>query len=350
MKIAIDVSPLSSGHAIRGVGFYLKNLLKALRKYHPEHEYSEFTHSLSAVSNADVVHYPYFDPFFLTLPFFTSKKIVVTVHDLTPLILPGDFPVGVKGKIAWEIQKYALKRAQRIITDSQVSKRDIERLTGISSGTIDSVYLAAGEQFIVLPENKVSSVRKKYHVPDVFALYVGDGTANKNLPRLVKAMSKENIHLVMVGKSLVDESVDLSNVWTKDIQDVRSLAKANPQEISLLGFISDDDLVGLYNAASVFVMPSLYEGFGLPILEAFSCGCPVVTSEKGSLQEIAGGAAHIIDPYDIESIANGAKKVLQDKKYAHQLREAGLRRSKDFSWEKTAQETVASYEKVGNRQ
>lgn len=343
MKIALDVSPLSSMSKVRGVGFYLKNLLNALKKYHPEHEYIEFTGS-RIPKNADIVHYPYFDPFFLTLPHFSSKKVVVTVHDLTPLVLHELFPVGLKGMLAWRLQRLALLRVSRIITDSVSSKNDIVRLAGVKASRVDSVYLAAGEHFEKKPKAVSDAIKKKYRLPEKFAFYVGDVTPNKNILRLVQACMQTQTPLVIAGKVFTDTSVDMTHPWTKELEDVREIAEKHTEIIYLLGFVSDEDLIALYNAASVFVMPSLYEGFGLPVVEAFSCGTPVVCSDNGSLKEVAGDAAYTINPLDVSDIASAIQKVLLDTTFAEKLSKKGLERAKNFSWKNTADETISSYQ------
>lgn len=123
MKIAIDVSPLESGHKVRGVGFYLSNLLDSLNTYFPQHTYHQIKRGEKVPTDADVIHYPYFDPFFITLPLKFSKPTVITIHDLTPLKFPTLFPAGKKGRFKWEIQKRLVKKASRIITDSHNSKK-----------------------------------------------------------------------------------------------------------------------------------------------------------------------------------------------------------------------------------
>lgn len=345
MRIAIDVSPLSSGHKVRGVGFYLKNLLTALRKYQPQHEYIEFT-GKAIPANADIIHYPYFDPFFLTLPFFSKKPTVVTVHDLTPLVLHHLFPVGLKGMLKWRLQRLALRNVSRIITDSLASKKNIQQLVGMVPSKVDAVYLAAGEHFGKLDKAAIDAVNKKYNLPQVFALYVGDITPNKNILRLLQACMQIHVPLVIAGKVFTDTSIDVSHPWVQELVDVREIAKKHPDSVHLLGFVGDEDLVALYNAASVFVMPSLYEGFGLPVVEAFSCGTPVICSNKGSLEEVAGNAALLVDPLDVGEIARGVEKVIKDKKLAQELSKKGLERAKDFSWEKTAEATITSYQKA----
>lgn len=350
MNIAIDISPLKSGHylqhRVRGTGFYLQNLRASLEKYYPENKYVYFTRGERVEGNPDVVHYPYFEPFFLTLPIFSKYKKIVTVHDLTPLVFPEHFKAGLKGSLKWLIQKQAMLSCERVITDSESSKNDITKFTGVDPGKIKVVYLAAGQEFEVLKDqNKKEEVIKKFKLPNKFALYVGDATWNKNLPRLIEASVKSKTFLVMVGKALLNEQIDHSNPWNKDLSLVQKLAKEN-SNIIRLGFVSSEDLVALYNAATLFVMPSIYEGFGLPILEAMNCGCPVVASKGGSLAEIVGDAGLFVDSYDLDSISKGIKAVFEDQGLREKMSAKGLEQAKKFTWKKTADETMRVYESV----
>ncbi len=345
MKIAIDISPLQSGHSVRGQGFYLSRLKDALEKYFPTHTYLFFEGKSPHSDSYDLIHFPYFDPFFLTLPFPKNKKTIVTVHDLTPLVFPTLFPIGVKGKVKWEVQKQSLRRAVRVITDSYASKRDISRLTQISESKIDVVYLAAGEEFKVmdLSSAQTDQVRGQYDLPEKFILYVGDVTANKNLVRLVTACKERNLPLVMVGKSLTLTDYDTSHPWNRELAKVQELTSSS-SHIKLLGFVSTEDLVTLYNLATVFVFPSLYEGFGLPVLEAMQCGCPVITTKGGSLEEVSGDAAYFVDPLSTTSIGEGIEKVFGDEKLRAELKRKGIDQAERFTWKKTAEETIKSYE------
>lgn len=347
MKIAIDISPLSSGHKVRGTGFYLEHLRNALLASNSPHEFNFFSSEKDISKNVDIVHYPYFEPFFLTLPLKRMHKTVVTVHDLTPLVFPKLFPVGLKGVVKWRIQRLALKGVEAIITDSIASQKDIVRLVGVREKRVSVAYLAAGEQYRVLDKDNPlrKKVRQKYHLPEEFVLYVGDVTANKNLPRLVAACVESHVPLVMVGKSLAQETFDTSNVWNADLVTVKNMVK-NHTNIHLVGFVESEELVALYNEATVFAMPSLYEGFGLPILEAMASGCPVITSHGGSLSEVAQDAAYIVDEYSQESIAAAIQDIFFSKEIQKELREKGLKQVKKFSWDKTAQETIRVYEKV----
>lgn len=341
MKVAIDISPLKSGHKARGVGFYLTNLKKALVTYFPEHEYIFFEKKEQIYQKIDLIHYPYFEPFFLTLPFFEQYKRVITVHDLTPLVFPDHFPAGIRGNLSWQVQKLSLKRSDAIITDSDSSSRDVGKYAGISRKKIHTVYLAAGEEFKVMKSER-SQIIKKYKLPEKFVLYVGDVTWNKNLPRLIEAMKELKLPLVMVGKSLVQKDFDQSNPWNNDLVTVQKETEGDSNFIKL-GFVPTDDLVALYNVATVFVFPSIYEGFGLPVLEAMQSGCPVVTTKGGSLTEVAGDAAYFVDGYDTKSIAKGIGEVFEATKLQNSLREKGFAQAKKFSWKQAAKQTIDIY-------
>lgn len=342
MKIAFDISPLQTGHKIRGVGFYVSHLKNALEKYFPEEEYT-FFNSRSEIKEADVIHFPYFEPFFLSQPFPTKRNMVTTIHDLTPLRFPDHFPSGMKGKLMWELQKNLAKQGGGIITDSNHSKKDIVDLLNVPESFVHVVYLAAGEEF--KPVGNTQEVKKKYNLPEKFALYVGDVTWNKNLPRIIRAAEKAGVPLILVGKSITQTDFDKDNPWNKDLVEVQELLQVT-KNTQALGFVSSEDLVSLYNSATVFVMPSLYEGFGLPILEAMQSGCPVITSREGSLPEVAGSAAYYVNAYDEKEISKGIREIFENKKLQADLTEKGVKQSSKFSWKRTALETVQVYKNI----
>lgn len=348
MVIGIDNSPLVSthklAHKIRGTGFYTKNLIEALQKYHPENEYVLFTQGERIEGKLDIYHYPYFEPFFLSLPFRKRGKTIITIHDLAPLVFPEMFPVGIKGKLKYSLQKLLAKRADAIITDSESSKKDIIKLLGFEQNQVYSIPLAAGEQFVKksISREEKEMLQKKYGLPEQFALYVGDATPNKNLKRLVDAAILADIPLVMVGGALTKQDINVNHPWNRDIVYVQKKALEN-KKIQLLGYVTDKDLVDLYNIAELFVFPSLYEGFGLPVLEAAACGCPVVTSMGGSLPEVMGESALYIDPYSVQDISEKMTEMLTDKKIQKKYSELGLIQAGKFSWEKTANLTVKVY-------
>ncbi|HVZ67450.1 MAG TPA: glycosyltransferase family 1 protein [Patescibacteria group bacterium] len=345
MKVGIDISPLSSGHKVRGVGFYVKLLKDNIAELDKKNEYSFFEGN--PPPNLDLVHYPYFDPFQITLPSHFSNKTMVTVHDLTPIVFGQHFPAGLMGKLRWAFQKKRLKRVDSILADSECSKKDIVKITGISEEKIKVVYLAANKIYkkIKLGSN-ASQVKKKFSLPDEFVLYVGDATWNKNLPKLIESIKKTSYKLVLVGKVWENTFETVSdNPWNEDLKKVLKEIDQDEQFIKL-GFVSDEDLAIVYNLATVFIMPSIYEGFGLPVLEAMSCGTPVITTRGGSLPEVAGQAGYYVDVEDVENIREGINAMMTDKKLRDLFSKKSIEQSKKFSIKKMITDTVSSYASV----
>lgn len=350
MKIAIDVSPVSADrflmHRVRGVGSYIDNLKTALEQYNQENTYIFFTRGKKLPKDVDLVHYPYFEPFFLTLPLVKTFPTVVTVHDLTPLVFPEHFPPGLRGSVKWLVQKFSVQQAAKIISDSACSKRDIIRYAHVADSKIHVVHLAASDVFKPIKNKQLLvSIREKYKLPEKFVLYVGDVTWNKNVPRLIEAIKKINLILVIVGKALTVKDFDRQNPWNKDITLVEKLVEGDTRVIRL-GFVDTNDLAAIYNLATVFAMPSLYEGFGLPVLEAMACGVPVVTTKCGSIPEVAEECAYYVDPNDIDSIAKGIEEVFSNSRLRETLSHTGIVQAKKFSWKKTAQQTADVYKSL----
>lgn len=368
MRIAIDISPLSSGHKVRGVGFYVKLLSENLESIDKKNKYVFFEGS-KIPKEVDIVHYPYFDPFFITLPKILPKKTVVTVHDLTPIVFKKHFPAGIRGKIKWLIQKNRLNRTDYVIADSECSKRDIEKLVGIGGARVKVVYLGVNGSFKPLASGTWRvAIKKKYGLPENFLLYVGDATWNKNLPRLIEAVRKTKHKLVLVGKvwsptrlpaqrasspegrgevqpGLRPGGEVSNNLWNNDLREVLKEIENDDQFIKL-GFVPDEDIVKIYNIATASIMPSIYEGFGLPVLEAMSCGCPVISSRGGSLPEVGGDAVFYVDDKDTESIKSGINKLFEDKELREEFSKKGIIRAKKFSIKKMVEQTIEVYEIV----
>lgn len=341
MNIAIDTSPLSSGHRTRGTGVYTRCLVDALKVYVPEHTYQLLTTHDSASKHVDLIHYPYFDPYFLTLPWKRTAPTVVTVHDLIPLVFRDKFPSGIRGQVKWSIQKKLLSTVSRIITDSKSSKKDIVQITGIAEEKIDVIYLAPAPTLKpVANPTDLRKIQKKYNLPKEYVLYVGDVNWNKNIMGLLEGIAKTNVPLMLVGKAFVDESL-------REVQEVNAQIKLLHLEdrVYKLGYVPDDELRALYSLALCLVQPSWYEGFGLPVLEAFACGCPVIASNNSSLVEIRG-PSFSVDPGDSESISDAIKSVQTfDVKKRQQIIREGFSWVRQFTWEKTAKETASVYER-----
>jgi len=376
MKVAVDVTPLKTAHQFRGIGAYTKRLVEALQSLKVADFSVELIEKGEIPKDCDIVHYPYFDLFWPTLPLIKKKKTVVTIHDVIPLVFPEQYPPGIKGNLRFQKQKLALKTVNAAICDSKNSKKDIVKYLGFPKDKIFVVYLAAGEEFKKLAfrrnlakraiGNSKLEIQKRYHLPNQFVLYVGDVNYNKNIRGLVKACEQIKTPLVIVGKQAVEKDIDRTHpenrdlVWLQDycqssVVSLQSSVFSRPfrrnlakraSSVILTGFVPDEDLVIIYSLASVYCQPSFYEGFGLPVLEAMACGTPVVTSKKSSLPEVAGKAAIMVDPNDINDIANGLTVAIEDENLREDLIQRGLEQAKKFSWEKVANETYKVYQKV----
>ncbi|MBU2577823.1 glycosyltransferase family 4 protein [Patescibacteria group bacterium] len=339
IRVGIDLSPLDDQSKYRGIGKYTERLVGALKKV-SDIELIDY----SKEKNVDLIHYPFFDFFFLTLPLFKPKKTVVTIHDCIPLAFPDQYPPGVKGRSKFLIQRTSLTNASAVITDSENSKNDIVKYLNYPTEKIHVVYLAADSSFGVVKNVKEKNeIRKKYKLPKKFVLYVGDVNYNKNLPSLIKAFSqvRDKADLVLVGKSFENKNLN-------EVKEILSLIKelGLEEKVHFTGYVADADLKVIYNLASVYCLVSLYEGFGLGVLEAMSCGCPVVTSNLSSLPEAVGDSALLIDPYSIDEISKAIKKFLDSKKEREEYTKKGIKRAGLFSWRKVAEETAEVYKKV----
>lgn len=327
MKVAIDSGPLTSGHAVRGIGVYTRELLKALKN--PGLDVSK-----TDISQYDVVHFTSFKPFDISLPFSKPKgtKFVLTIYDLIPLIYPEHYPSGTRGWFNWQINKYLIKKnVDAIITISETSKKDICRFLGVDPNMVHVIYLAPRSIFQPITDQRsLITLQKKYSLPDSFALYVGDVNYNKNIPVLVEACKMAKMPLVICGKQAKGiENQELNHPELKHLKDI------DWSEVTRLGFIPDEDLAAIYNLASVYIQPSLYEGFGLPVLEAVACNTPVVAAKTQALVEILGDDVYYVDPYDPKEMA---ASILNPNK--------NVKLPRSYNWEKTASETLKLYEKI----
>jgi len=263
----------------------------------------------------------------------TQAKLVTTIHDLTFLKFPDSHTSYAKAVHKRHL-KQVRKHADAVIAVSQSTKKDLIKY-GIAEDKIKVIYEAASPIF--KPQTnltKIKAVKKKYNIKNKYILSVGTQEPRKNLYRLIKAFSSLTNHypklqLVIVGKFGWGDQIEPRN------------------NVKLLGFIPDEDLALLYSAAKFFVYPSLYEGFGLPVLEAMACGCPVITSNTSSLPEVGGSAALYINPkkpYDIFKAMQMLMKVSPSKLKI--LAQKSLDQAKQFSWHKTAKQTLEIYKNL----
>jgi glycosyltransferase involved in cell wall biosynthesis len=238
----------------------------------------------------------------------------------------------------------AARRATRIMTVSESSKRDILRFVNVPPEKIDVIYNSYDERFGIEPaEEDVVRVRERYQLNDEFVLYAGNVKPHKNLGRLIEAFhlvrkrGMNNLKLVMIGDEISKYSALRRAVHQYQLH----------KYVRFLGYLPEETLAVMYRLAGVFVFPSLYEGFGLPPLEAMASGTPVVTSNVSSLPEVAGDAAVLVDPYDPHAIAEGIYQVLSDEQLRRALRLKGVARAGQFSWEQSVRRVHAIYDEVG---
>lgn len=356
MKIAIDISQVVYG---TGVSVYTKNLVDNLLRIDGDNEYILFAGSLrrkgkilSMYPSARIFPIPptLADLVWNRLHMFPIEKLigsvdvlhtsdwseppsnapkVTTVHDLAPFLYPNLFPRDIIRNIV-DVHKHKLswvrKESKRIIVPTNATKIDLINL-GFKEPLIRVIPESIPEGYKKASEEEIKRILRKYKIFGNYVLSVGIDP-RKNTEKIIKAFEHSaagrDLKMVMVG----------SPKYTR-IKESRN--------IRILGRVETDDLITLYSGASALIYPSYYEGFGLPILEAFACGCPVVTSDISSMAEVAGGAAALVDPYKTESIVEGIDKVLRGPK---SFIEKGLRRVQDFSWEKTARMTLDVYREV----
>jgi glycosyltransferase involved in cell wall biosynthesis len=273
----------------------------------------------------DLFHAPHY-----VLPPLVRCRSVVTIHDCIHLMFPEYLPNRMALAYARASIRTAARRATRIMTVSESSKRDILRFVDIPPEKIDVIYNAYDERFAVEPrEEEVVRVRDRFQLHDEFVLYAGNVKPHKNLERLIQAFDLvrqrglDRLKLVIIGDEVSKYAALRRAVHRHQLH----------KYVRFLGYLPEETLAVMYRLAGVFVFPSLYEGFGLPPLEAMASGTPVVTSNVSSLPEVAGDAAMLVDPYDPEAISEGIHKVLADEHTRREMRRKGLERARQFSWE-----------------
>lgn len=280
-----------------------------------------------------------FNPKF-TVPLFSGCKTVFAIHGMEWYIYPEVYNWYdiIYVKIALP---FYCRKADAIVAVSKLVKSDIINYIGIYKDKIKTIYEAANKIFRPLrDQDTLIAIKEKYNLPDRFILYVGGIFPSKNFGGLVKAFynlkKKGSYKLVVVGSKRWKFEKDFKLINELDLND----------DIHFTGRIPQIDLPAFYNLAEIFVFPSLYEGFGIPVLEAMACGCPVIASKTGALPEIAGDAAAFIDPYDIKEMSDTMNKVLTNENFRQELIEKGYKQVKNFSWDKCATEIIEVFREL----
>lgn len=371
-----------------GIGTYIRNLLRSLAKIDTTHQYVLITSSPEVPEFKDLPEN--FEPrfydrrnrtglaqvefsFFLrglhahlfhmplnAVPLWMPKPYLVTTHDMSTLLFGSQS--GYHSNLRRFYLRRGLLRADRVITVSIATRRDVETVLGIPPSRIRVIYNAPDPIFCQLPfphaprngqgpsySPEIQRVLDRYRIHYPFLLYVGRTNPQKNIPRLVEAFAvirgeiKEHplyrdLRLIIIGDEIARHPALRYAVIQSRVED----------SVRFLGFVPIETLRSLYQAASAFVFPSLYEGFGLPPLEAMACGTPVVCSNVSSLPEVVGDAAVVVNPENVFDIARGIKEILLDENLRADLITRGLEQAKQFSWERSARQVLQAYEEVAS--
>ena len=282
---------------------------------------------------ADLAHEP-----LLVTPVLSSCPAVVTIHDLSFARFPRLFRPANRLYLTL-MTRLSARRARRFIAVSAYTASESQRLLGIPRGRIDVVYHGVDPAFRPLLTEQIEAFRRRAELPQRFVLCVGTLEPRKNHIRLVEAFARVReraVKLVLVG----------GKGWLYDELFGRVEALGMSGDVVFPGYVANDDLPLWYNAAVAFAYPSLYEGFGMPVLEAQACGTPVLTSTASSLPEAAGDGALMVDAHDIDAMAEALDRILTDEPLRRDLRERGLAHARQFTWEKTARETASVYRRT----
>jgi glycosyltransferase involved in cell wall biosynthesis len=290
---------------------------------------------------ADLIHVPYWAP-----PLRSSVPIVVTIHDIIPLVLK-EYRGGPLVRLYTGLVTAAARGAVLILTDSDASRRDIVQHLHVPEDRVRTIYLAADPKFTAhLDPIDYAAVRKNYDLPEDYVLYLGGFDARKNIETALQVYTwaqdvlGESYPLVIAG--------ELPDRHDAFFQDPRIIAKEIEVEsvVRFTGLVAEEDKVALYQHARAFLYPSLYEGFGLPALEALACSVPVVGSNASSVPEIVGDAGILVDPKDARAMAGALIAVCTEDPLHDDLSERALQQAEKFSWEKCALETAEAYDSV----
>jgi glycosyltransferase involved in cell wall biosynthesis len=369
MRIAFDGSTLTPGRT--GVGYYTEHLLQHLAR-----EVETTGDELIVVSNQPIdtqaplprhvrVHEGHRFPVrigwmqmraaraldFLRpdnahftngmMPWGSPVQTVVTIHDMSLRLYPQCHPLR-RLVLNRPLMHQAVRRATALVTVSHSTRRDLLRLLGVSPDRVSVVHEAASPAFKPIRDRAVlDALRARYRLPERFVLYVGTIEPRKNLDRLMEAFAQARAagiphHLVCVGP-YGWSSRDLSS-------HIERLGIGS--WVHFTGYVPFEDLPGLYNLGEFFVFPSLYEGFGLPVVEAMACGTPVITANTSSLAEIAADAAAVVDPSSVEALAHAIRTLAADEGWRAELSQRGISRAKTFSWTQTAREMLSVYQRA----
>lgn len=384
MKISVDLRPLQSATRQRGIGYFTLNLFskvfeksedqftvyttltgklpkklkikknhkrfgiptlfrprRGIRRFDPV--LAPFWHLALEISKPQILHLTsIFEVYYLSFP--KKIKTIITLHDVIPIMFPEKFFENEKAK-QWYLKRLSwVKKAARVITISEASKKDLIEKLKIPAKKIEVIYPAIDPHFHPVSLKKAKNILTKYKIQSPYLLAVSAFSFHKNMSRIFQAFKiyleesgNKLLKLVIVCKLIKKEK----KAWQQEIEKMELQDK-----VILTNFVSDEDLPAMYSGAEALIFPSIYEGFGLPILEAFACGTPVITSYISSMPEAAGKAALFVDPYFVNDMTKAIKKIITNRKLRTELIKLGFKQLKKFSWDQSAQQTLNIYRQV----
>jgi glycosyltransferase involved in cell wall biosynthesis len=316
----------------------VKKVLAAARHYSLK-EQTRFPGILRK-ANCDIIHFPHFN-----VPILYRRPYTVTIHDLTLSLFPGQKMTRWYHRLAYNITiKNATRKAKKVITVSQNTKQDIVNYLKIPEQKIQVIYNGVSDKFTLIQDpTQFQKTLKKFNITKEFLLYTGVWRNHKNLPNLIQAFAilKKGFTATPTFTPALDLQLVITGKPDPHYPEVKqAIADNNLQkDIILPGLVTEDELIHLYNAARLYVFPSLYEGFGLPPLESMKCGTPVVASKISSIPEICGENAIYFNPGSPQDIAEKILKLYKDVDLQAELIEKGARHALKFSWERMAKQT-----------
>lgn len=291
----------------------------------------------------ELLHCPYFAP-----PYFLPARTVVTIHDVIPWILP-EYAARPQSRMYNRLIALTARRVDAVITVSECSRRDIVRFLSIPPERIHVIGNAVDASYRPVTDPQLmDTVRQRYGIGPGYLLYFGGFDLRKNLDRILRAYAalpastRDEHQLVIAGRlHLVGHPLypdPRPRIWQLGLED----------SVVVTGPVEERDKPALYSGATIFLFPSLYEGFGIPVLEAMACGAAVITSDRSACPEVAGDAARLVDPYDVAQMAAAITELLENSALRNELRERALARARQFSWGRVAQQTIQVYNQLGS--
>ena len=351
-----------------GIGTYIRNLVAALAEIDRENNYILFTGGRNRETFVDLpetfrvvterspvysvreqmalswklfrMHLDLYHATHYVLPAVCPCRVVVTIHDIIHLLYPEYLPNRLAFIYAQRMIRSSLSRGDRVITVSKNTKRDLLHYFPVPDGKIEVIYNGVEDAFRkpLSPQDRQRWI-KNLDLPTPYLLFVGNPKPHKNLDRVVRAFAKavkthdSEVHLVCVGDRKGAEQRILPRARHLGVED----------RLMLLGHVAQEALPAIYQGATLFLYPTLYEGFGLPVVEAMASGVPVITSNTSALKEIAEGYGHLVDPLDVDALADAIAHCLADEEHRRSLARLGKRRAEDFHWRKAAELTLDTY-------